>query len=93
MEINEIIHEDFDACISTEIENLEEIVESLRNNDLSQPELPYRMSKEAAAGIVSLVRIVKAVNGGSKLATDIFLGMEIDDIINPKKVVPHSITE
>lgn len=90
MDISEIVHEDFDTCIIQEVENLEEIVESLRNNDLSQPELPFRMAKEAAAGIVSLVRIVKEVNGGSTLATDIFLGMEIDEIINPKKSVAIS---
>lgn len=90
MDITEIVHEDFDTDIASEVENLEEIIEFLRNGDLSKADIPYQMSKEAASGIVSLVRIVKEINGGSTLATDIFLGLEIDEIINPKSAIAIS---
>lgn len=83
MDINEIVHTDFDTDIATEIENLEEIIESLRNSDLSSEKAPYQMSKDAAQGIVSFVRVIKEITG-SNFATDVFLGVELDAILNPK---------
>lgn len=87
MDITEIVHEDYETDVESEIDNLEELIESLRNNDLSKETAPYEMAKDAAAGIVSFVRLVRAINGDSTLATDIFLGVEIDNIINPVKAI------